>query len=168
VAFNNLYIAKLSKSHNLKNFDCGNSDLNNYLIKYALKNQQSDSSTTYIACLENDVIGYYTLTVASVIHENAPSRISKGLPKYPIPVALLARLAVSKDFQKKGIGRGLLKNCLIRVNEAADIIGIRALLVHAKDEKARSWYQQFDFEPSPTDPLHLFLMLKDIRAILEN
>jgi GNAT superfamily N-acetyltransferase len=168
VASNSLYIAKLSKSHNLKNFDCGNSDLNNFLIKHALKNQQSDSSTTYIACLENDVIGYYTLTVASVIHENAPPRISKGLPKYPIPVALLARLAVSKKFQKKSIGRGLLKNCLIRVNQAADLIGIRALLVHAKDEKARGWYQQFDFEPSPTDPLHLFLMLKDIRAILEN
>lgn len=165
---NNLYIAKLSNSHNLKNFDCGNFDLNNYLIKYALKNQQSDSSTTYIACLEDNVIGYYTLTVASVIHENAPPRISKGLPKYPIPVALLARLAVSKEFQKRGIGRGLLKNCLIRVNEAADLIGIRALLVHAKDEKARDWYQQFDFEPSPTDPLHLFLILKDIRAILES
>nr|WP_256871714.1 GNAT family N-acetyltransferase [Nostoc sp. TCL26-01] len=165
---NNLYIAKLTKSHNLKNFDCGNFDLNNYLSKYALKNQQSDSSTTYIACSDDNVIGYYTLTVASVIQENAPPRISKGLPKYPIPVALLARLAVSKEFQKKGIGRGLLKNCLIRVNEAADLIGIRALLVHAKDEKVRDWYQQFDFEPSPTDPLHLFLMLKDIRTILES
>ncbi|NDJ24208.1 GNAT family N-acetyltransferase [Nostoc sp. B(2019)] len=168
MASNNLYITKLSKSHDLKNFDCGNSDLNNHLNKYALKNQQSDSSTTYVACLGSDVIGYYTITVASVIHENAAPRISKGLPKYPIPVALLARLAVSKEFQNKGIGRGLLKNCLIRINQAADLIGIRALLVHAKDEKARGWYQQFDFEPSPTDPLHLFLMLKDIRAMLES
>ena len=89
------------------------------------------------------------------------------MPKYPVPVALLARLAVSKDFQSQRIGSGLLKDCLKRVNAAADILGIRALLVHAKDEQARAWYENFDFEPSPTDPLHLFLMLKDIRKILE-
>jgi GNAT superfamily N-acetyltransferase len=166
VTLNNLYIDKLSASHNVKNFDCGNVNLNNYLINYALKNQQSDSSTTYVACLEKDVIAYYSLTVASVTHENAPPRIYKGLPKYPIPVALLARLAVHKDFQRKGIGKGLLKDCLLRVNAAADIVGIRALLVHTKDDTAREWYTNFDFEPSPTDPLHLFLMLKDIRAML--
>ncbi|QSJ14760.1 GNAT family N-acetyltransferase [Nostoc sp. UHCC 0702] len=164
---NNLYIEKLSASHNIQDFDCGQSGLNNFLINYALQNQQSDSSKTYVACLDNTVIGYYTLTVASVTHKDAPSRIIKGLPKYPVPVALLARLAVSKDFQGKRIGSGLLKDCLKRVNAAADILGIRALLVHAKDEQARKWYENFDFEPSPTDPLHLFLMLKDIHKMLE-
>ncbi|BAY08764.1 GCN5-related N-acetyltransferase [Calothrix sp. NIES-2098] len=165
---NNLYIEKLSASHNIQDFDCGKLALNIFLINYALQNQQSDSSKTYVACLDNTVIGYYTLTVASVIHQDAPPRIIKGLPKYPIPVALLARLAVSKDFQDQRIGSGLLKDCLKRVNAAADILGIRALLVHAQDDEALRWYEKFDFEPSPTDPLHLFLMLKDIRKILAN
>jgi len=133
---NNLYIDKLSASHNIQDFDCGKPALNNFLINYALHNQQSDSSKTYVACLDNTVIGYYTLTVASVIHKDAPSRIIKGLPKYPVPVALLARLAVSKDFQNQRIGSGLLKDCLKRVNAAADILGIRALLVHAQDDEA--------------------------------
>ncbi len=164
---NNLYIEKLSASHNIQDFDCGKPALNNFLINYALQNQQSDSSKTYVACVDNNVIGYYTLTVASVIHQDAPPRIIKGLPKYPVPLALLARLAVSKNFQGQRIGSGLLKDCLKRVNAAADILGIRPLLVHAQDEQARAWYENFDFEPSPTDPLHLFLMLKDIRKMLE-
>ncbi|BAY60957.1 MULTISPECIES: GNAT family N-acetyltransferase [Calothrix] len=165
---NNLYIDKLSASHNVQDFDCGKPALNNFLINYALQNQQSDSSKTYVACLDNTVIGYYTLTVASVVHQDAPPRITKGLPKYPIPVALLARLAVSKDFQGRRIGSGLLKDCLKRVNAAADILGIRAVLVHAQDDEALRWYEHFNFEPSPTDPLHLFLLLKDIRRMLGN
>lgn len=164
---NNLYIEKLSATHNIQDFDCGKPALNNYLINYALQNQQSDSSKTYVACINNNVISYYTLTVASVIHQDAPPLIIKGLPKYPVPVALLARLAMSKNFQGQRIGSGLLKDCLKRVNAAAYILGIRALLVHAKDEQARACYENFDFEPSPTDLLHLFFMLKDIRKMLE-
>lgn len=161
------YIEKLSAEHNIKSFDCGKSALSRFLTDYALQNQRSDSSTTYVAILNCTVIGYYSLTVASVAHQDAPSRIVKGLPKYPIPVALLARLAVDKGMQGKGIGKGLLKDCLKRINAAADILGIRALLVHAKDDEAREWYEQFDFTSSPTDQLHLFLMLKDIRKILD-
>lgn len=163
---NKPYIEKLSAEHNIKSFDCGKSALNRFLTDYALQNQRSDSSTTYVAILNGIVIGYYSLTVASVAHEDAPSRIVKGLPKYPIPVALLARLAVDKDKQGEGVGKGLLKDCLKRINAAADILGIRALLVHAKDDEAREWYEKFDFTSSPTDRLHLFLMLKDIRKIL--
>jgi len=159
-------IEKLSAEHDVKSFDCGKPALNKFLTDYALQNQRSDSSTTYVAILDGIVIGYYSITVGSVAHKDAPSRIVKGLPKYPIPVALLARLAVDKNQQGKGIGKGLLKDCLKRINEAADILGIRALLVHAKDDEAREWYEQFDFESSATDELHLFLMLKDIRKIL--
>lgn len=161
-------IEKLSAEHSVKSFNCGKPTLNKFLSDFALQNQRSDSSTTYIAILNGAVIGYYSLTVASVAHIDAPSRIIKGLPKYPIPVALLARLAVDKDNQKRGIGKGLLKDCLKRVNAASDILGIRALLVHAKDDDARKWYEKFDFESSPTDRLHLFLMLKDIRKILNS
>ncbi len=162
------YIEKLSAEHDVKSFNCGKPTLNKFLTDYALQNQRSDSSTTYVAILHGTVIGYYSITVASVAHKDAPSRIVRGLPKYPIPVALLARLAVDKDKQGKGIGKGLLKDCLKRINAAADILGIRALLVHAKDDEAREWYEQFDFESSPTDQLHLFLMLKDIRKILNH
>ncbi|GAA6619093.1 GNAT family N-acetyltransferase [Scytonema sp. NUACC26] len=162
------YIEKLSAKHDVKSFNCGKPTLNKFLTDYALQNQNSDSSTTYVAILHGAVIGYYSLTVASVAHENAPSRIVKGLPGYPIPVALLARLAVDTERQKMGVGKGLLKDCLKRVNAAADLLGIRALLVHAKDDEARKWYEQFDFESSPTDELHLFLMLKDIRKKLNH
>lgn len=160
------YIVKLSVEHNLKNFDCGKPTLNKFLIDYALQNQRSDSCTTYVAILGSVVIGYYSLTVACVAHKDAPTRIVKGLAKYPIPVSLLARLAIDKRYQSKGFGKGLLKDCLKRVSAAADIVGIRALLVHAKDDEACKWYKQFDFETSPTDELHLFLMLKDIRKNL--
>ena len=100
-------------------------------------------------------------------HKDAPGRVSKGMPRYPIPIMLLARLAVDIKFQAKGIGRGLLKDALIRTATAAEIAGIRAFVVHAKDEEVRKWYRKFDLTPSPTDPLHLFLLIKDIKRIIE-
>lgn len=161
------YIEKLSAARDCQDFDCGQPELNRFLLRYALQNQQSNSAQTYVACVENRVIGYYSLTVGAVTHEEAPERITKGLAKHPIPIMILARLAVDQREQGKGIGRGLLKNALQRTAQAADIAGIRALVVHAKNDEARTWYEQFDFEPSPTDPLHLFLLLKDIKKILQ-
>ncbi|RUS97004.1 N-acetyltransferase GCN5 [Dulcicalothrix desertica PCC 7102] len=163
-----LKIEKLSATHNIEDFDCGNSDLNRFLQRYAFQNQQSNSAQTYVGCLDERVIGYYSLTVGAVMHDEAPTRVSKGLAKHPIPVMILARLAVSKREQGKGIGKGLLKDALKRTYQAADIAGIRALLVHAKDDSARAWYEKFDFESSPTDLLHLFLLMKDIKKILQS
>jgi predicted N-acetyltransferase YhbS len=161
------YIEKLSATHNLQDFDCGNVELNRFLLRYALQNQQSNSAQTYVACLKDNIVGYYSLSVGAVTHDEAPVRVTKGLAKHPIPIMILARLAVSMNEQRRGIGKGLLKDALYRTTQAADIAGIRALVVHAKDEKARLWYEQFDFEPSPTDPLHLFLLIKDIKKILQ-
>ncbi|MDZ7665491.1 MAG: GNAT family N-acetyltransferase [Desulfotignum sp.] len=93
--------------------------------------------------------------------------MSKGLAKHPVPVMILARLAVDKAFQGQGLGRALLRDSLLRTLQAADIAGIRALLVHAKDDTARNWYLSWDFEPSSTDPFHLFLLLKDLKHILK-
>lgn len=90
----------------------------------------------------------------------------KGLAKHPVPVMILARLAVDVRHRKKGIGPALLKDALLRTVQAADLAGIRCLLVHAKDDKAKQWYAHFDFEVSPTDPYQLMLLLKDIKAIL--
>ena len=119
-----------------------------------------------VACENGVVLGFYTLVVGSVIHANAPKRITKGLAKHPVPVMILARLAVDNTQHGQGIGRGLLKDALLRTAQASDIAGIRALLVHAKDDAARRWYQQFNFDESPTDSLHLYLLLKDIKKLL--
>ncbi len=160
-------IEKLDSSHDLDDFDCNSEPLNQYLKKFALVNQNSDSAKTYVALQNNTVIGYYTLAVGSVIHADSPIRIKKGLAQHPIPVMLLARLAVKNSHHGKGVGSGLLKDALLRTINASDIVGIRCLLVHAKDEPAKHWYKRFDFIESPTDSFHLFLLLKDIRSIMK-
>jgi GNAT superfamily N-acetyltransferase len=157
------YIEKLNSSHNLTNFDCQTEELNQFLIKFSLQNQQGNSANTYVACDDNRVIGFYSLSVGSVIHADSPKRISKGLAKHPIPVMILTRLAVDHKYMRQGLGKGLLKDALLRTVSASEIAGIRALLVHAKDKNAKNWYQQFGFEASPTDHLHLYLLMKDIK-----
>lgn len=97
--------------------------------------------------------------------DDAPERVKKGLANHSIPIMLLARLAVDRHWQKRGIGAALMKDAMLRTRQAADIAGIRALMVHAKDDDARSFYQHFNFVPSPSDPLHLFILLKDAREI---
>ena len=111
-------------------------------------------------------MGYYSLTVGSIEPVDTPARVMKGMARHPVPVMILARLAVDRDHQGKGLGKALLKDALLRTAQAADIAGIRCLLVHAKDEAARQWYASWEFDPSPTDPYHLLLMLKDLKALL--
>ncbi len=147
-------------------FDCGQAALNQFLQRYALVNQKANSAQTYVCCQENVVVGFYSLAAGSVDPESAPSRVMKGLARHPVPVLILARLAVDQNHQGKGLGKALLKDALLRTAQAADIAGIRCLLVHAKDEAVGQWYEAWDFEPSPTDPYHLFLMLKDLKALL--
>jgi GNAT superfamily N-acetyltransferase len=103
-----------------------------------------------VVCRERCVVGYYSLAVGAVSWDEAPARAGKGLARHPIPVMILARLAVNREHEGLGLGRALLKDALRRTAHAADIAGIRALLVHAKDDRARRWYEQFDFDPSPT------------------
>lgn len=159
-------IEKLAASHDAQDFDCGKPELNRFLVKHALQSQQSNSATTYVACKGKKIIGYYSLVAGAVEPEETPKRIKKGLSKHPVPLMILARLAVDRNEQGKGIGKGLLKDALLRTTQAAGIAGIRALVIHAKDDEAKSWYGQFDCEPSPTDPLHLYLLIKDIKKIL--
>lgn len=159
-------VRKLSVADSVEAFDCGQPSLNQFLQRYALVNQKANSAQTYVCCLNGEVVGFYSLAVGSVDPEDAPARVMKGLARHPVPVMILARLAVDKDHQGKGLGKALLKDALLRTAQAADIAGIRCLLVHAKDEAARQWYESWEFEPSPTDPYHLFLMLKDLRALL--
>jgi GNAT superfamily N-acetyltransferase len=161
-----LRIEKLQRAHDIDAFDCGREALNRFLVRYAYQNQQAGASQTYIALADGVVAGYYTLVVGQVEYGDAPERPTKGLARHPVPVMLLARLAVAASWQGRGLGGGLLKDAMLRTLQAADIAGIRAFAVHAKDDAARGFYERFDFVPSPIDPYHLFRLLKDVRAAL--
>ena len=159
-------VRKLTPADSVALFDCGQPALNQFLQRYALVNQKAHSAQTYVCCWQGQVVGFYSLAVGSVDVADAPLRVVKGLARYPVPVMILARLAVAQAHQGKGLGRALLKDALLRTAQAADIAGIRCLVVHAKDDAARQWYASWEFEPSPTDAYHLYLMLKDLKALL--
>ena len=162
----NLRIEKLQRGHAVEGFDCGSEALNRFLIRHALQNEQAGASRTYVALDDAEIAGYYTLVVGQVEHAAAPERLKKGLARHPVPIMLLARLAIATHWQGKGLGSGLLKDAILRTLKAADVAGIRAFAVHAKDDAARAFYERFDFVASPSDPYHLFRLLKDIRAIV--
>ena len=159
-------VRKLTPADSVALFDCGQPALNQFLQRYALVNQKAHSAQTYVCCWQGQVVGFYSLAVGSVDVADAPLRVVKGLARYPVPVMILARLAVAQAHQGKGLGRALLKDALLRTAQAADIAGIRCLVVHAKDDAARQWYASWELEPSPTDAYHLYLMLKDLKALL--
>lgn len=157
----------LDKLQDRVSFDCEVEPLNDYLKKYALQNQKKDAARTYVATTdENRVIGYYTLVFGSVSIDDATPEISAGLGKYPIPVILLARLAIDKGEKGKGLGRFLLRDSLLRAVRASEIAGLRAFVVHAKDEPAKAFYEKFGFQRSAHNEFHLFLKMSDIKASL--
>lgn len=159
-------VEKLSRAHDLSAFACGKEGLDTWLKRWALTNQQSDSAQTYVVHRDRVVVGYCTLTAGSVRPDEAPARVSRGLPNNPIGVILLARLAIDKHEHGKGLGSAILKDALLRVMSAADAIGARALLVHALDDEARRFYEKFEFERSPVNEYHLMLLMKDLRGQL--
>lgn len=158
-------VEKLCPDHSIEGFDCGRRELDRYLLRYAWQNQQAGAAQTYVGLDGDTVVGYYTLAVGHVAHREAPDRLTKGLARHPVPIMLLARLAVNRRWQGQGVGKALLRDAMQRTLQAADIAGIRAFAVHAKDEEARSFYRKFDFIPSPSDPMHLFVLLKDVRRM---
>jgi GNAT superfamily N-acetyltransferase len=163
-----LRIEKLQRIHEVDAFTCGRPKLDRFLIRHALQAQQMNPSQTYVGLCGQTLIGYYTIVAGEVCHADAPGRIIKGMPRYPIPLLVLAGLAVHSDWQGRGIGAGLLLDALGRTLQVADMVGIRALAVHAKDDSAATFYRYFGFMPSPTDSRHLFILLKDIRATAGN
>jgi GNAT superfamily N-acetyltransferase len=159
-------IEKLRRDHHVEGFDCGHEQLNRYFLRYAWQNQQAGASQTYVGMVHDAVVGFYTLAVGHVTQEEAPTRLTKGLARHPVPIMLLARLGVDRRWHGRGIGKALLKDAMLRTLQAADIARIRAFAAHAKHEDARRFYEQFDFIPSPADPMHLFVLLKDVRRII--
>jgi GNAT superfamily N-acetyltransferase len=140
---------KLARHHELDVFSCGVESLDHWLKRFAYTNQQSDLTTTYVVHRKNRVVGYYSLTAGSVNREDAPLRVAKGAPNHPIAVVLLARLAVHESEKGTGLGRALLKDALVRSASAADIIAVRAVLVHALNEEARQFYVRLTLNPRP-------------------
>jgi GNAT superfamily N-acetyltransferase len=153
----------LSPAHDVSEFDCGKRPLNDFLRRFALENQRSGKSRTYVATRGDKVVAFYSLAPGGVAPLDVPARIAKGQGSQDIPVILLARLAVDKTDQGKGIGAHMLLDALRRAVEGAEVIGGRAILVHAQDEEARYFYQLYGFEASPTDDLHLLMLVKDLR-----
>lgn len=157
-----LTIVAIDKTHDVASFESSSPDLNEFLRRYARQNEKKGGSRTYVAIENNRVVGYYSLAAGHVLHELAADGLKAGLGKTPIPVLLLARLAVDGTHLGKGLGARLLKDALLRALSASQSIGIRAVIVHAKDDVARSFYEHFGFEPMPGNRLHLFVLIKDI------
>jgi GNAT superfamily N-acetyltransferase len=155
----------LAVHHEVDAFDSGSTPLNNYLKRFALSNNSAGSARTFVCCPDSssEVVAYYSLCAASIEKTAASERVAKGMPAHPIPVILLARLAVDHRYQGRCLGKAMLKDALLRSLNAADAIGIRAVLVHAKDSTTANFYAHFGFVFSPTDPLHLMLLIKDIK-----
>ena len=152
----------LARAHDRNVFDCGVPALNEYLKQYALQNQKKHAARTYVATRGKRIFGYYTLACGSVAPDEAPPSVRAGLAKHPIPVILLARLAVDVTERGRGLGAWLLKDALLRTLQATEIAGLRAMIVHAKDDTAKRFYEKYGFEPSPIDAYHLFLKTADI------
>lgn len=165
---NPLRIEKLQRTHAVEEFTCGQPELDRFLTRHALQAQRMNSSQSYVGLSNQTVIGYYTIVAGEVRHANAPERVVKGMPRHPIPLLVLARLAVHSEWQGRGIGAGLLLDALGRTLQVADIVGVRSLAVHAKDSSAAEFYRHFGFVPSPTDDRHLFMLIKDIRAVADS
>lgn len=155
----------ISEGDETATFDSGEPSLDNYLRMRALANHVEGASRCFVTRREGRVVGFYALASASVERRSVPGRVRRNMPD-PVPVILLSRLAVDREDQGKGLGAHLLRDAITRSVNAADLIGVRAMLVHAMHDEARAFYAHFDFEPSPTDPLHLLLLIKDARALL--
>ena len=153
----------LAEQHGLDDFDCGQPSLNAWLKKRAIKaNRLGGSARTYVVCdTQNNVVAYYALATGAVNRDETPGKVARNMPD-PVPVVLLSRLAVDRRYKGQGIGSGLVKDAFLRVLQAADAIGIRAVLVHAVNESARSFYLKQGFYEAPHNDMTLMLTLTEI------
>ena len=159
-------VEPLAKSHDLSAFNSGRPALDEWLRRFALSNQSSESARTYVVHREKRVVGFFTLCAGSCDRDAVPARVARGLADHPVPVVLLARLAVDLAAQGQGLGQALLRDAMARALAGANVIGARALMVHALDSTAADFYVHFGFAPSPGDALQLFVLMKDLRASL--
>ena len=162
-------VKPLESHHNVDGFECGREQLDRWLHAYAGQGQRRDTARTLVVCRRGqaDVVGYYTLVASQVEHADAPTGVRRGASKhFPIPVCLIARLAVDRSEQGVGLGRSLLLDALLRTDRASRSVAMRAILVHALDEQAAMFYERFGFKPASADPLTLMVPLEAVRRTL--
>lgn len=157
--------ARLTATHILTTFDCGTPSLNAWLSRNALKNDVTGASRTYVVGIENRVVGYLCLAAGAIVHPDAPQALQRNMPD-PIPVMVLGRLAVDRAFQGQGFGTALLRDAILRVLQASDIVGVRAILVHAISEEAKQFYLAHGFLESPVASMTLCLPLGTARQAI--
>ena len=162
----------IAADHDTQSFDCGSEEQTAWLRRHALRAQQSDTAKVYVVCLaaSRSVVGYYALAAGSIEHAEAPPRLTKGVGRYPVPVVVLTRLGVDVGQQGRGVGSALVRDAFFQVAAIADRVGVRALLIHAETPQAGAFYKRIDpgFEASPTDPLHVALLIKDFRRAIRD
>ena len=158
----------LTEDHDVRTFDCGIEALNTFLKSHAKQNQRNNSARTFVSTRTgtSEVVGFYSLSAASVDFEQTPERIRKGLARHEVPLVLLARLAVADSCKGQGLGASLLQDAFLRFMRAQEVIGARALLAHAKDASAKSFYEKWGFVSTESLPLHLYILTKNIKAVL--
>jgi GNAT superfamily N-acetyltransferase len=156
----------LTDDHQIDSFDSGEPVLDDWLRRRARANQATGASRTYVVCEAKRVIAYYALASGAIAQSSVPGRFRRNMPD-PIPVAVLARLAVDTNSQGRGLGRALFQDAARRVAHAADAIGIRGIVVHAISEEARKFYVALGFDPCPAEAMTLVVTLRDVLATLE-
>ena len=157
----------LPAEHDLSGFDSGQPALDDWLRRRALRNEARGASRTYVVRSGEKLAGYYSLAVGAVAHAEAPGRIKRNMPD-PVPVMILGRLAIDQSFQRQGVGVGLLRDAILRTLQAAEIAGIRAILVHAISEAAKLFYEANGFRSSPIDPMTLIITVAEAERMLGN
>ncbi len=157
----------ISEAHDLSAFDSGEPSLDDWLRRRALRNERSGGSRTYVVCVEpgEQVVAYYCLAAGAVAHAGAPGRVRRNMPD-PLPVMVIGRLAVDRAFQGRGLGRGILRDAILRTIQASSIAGIRAILIHAVSDEARQFYERCGFRASPVDPMTLMITVAEAKRTL--
>ena len=159
-----LTINSLNTSHLRKTFDCGEPSLNTYLHRYARQNIKNRINRVFIASpvdSEKSNVGYYTLSTGSISADDLPLKQKNRLPNYPVPIALLGRLAVDKQYQGQRLGSVLLADAVQRVEQASEVLAVYAIVVEALNLSVAEFYQSFGFMPFTDQPLKLFLPMSD-------
>ena len=165
-------IEPIAPDNDTQSFDCGSEEQTTWLRRHGLQAHQSDTAKVYVVCLggSRSVVGFYALAAGSIEHGEAPPRLTKGVGRYPVPVVILTRLGVDLGEQGRGLGSALVRDAFFQVATIAERVGVRAFLIHAETAEAAAFYRGIDpgFEASPTDPLHVSLLIKDLRRAIRD
>jgi len=157
---------KLAPEHELEQFDCGIASLDDWLRRHAHSNEREGASRTYVVCSGSQVVAYYCLAAGSAFRVDVPGKVRRNMPD-PIPVFVIGRLAVDRRWQGQRLASALLRDALLRTLNAAEVAGVRAILVHAISDEAKQFYKKYGFLESPTNPMTVVINLKDIKASLD-